>query len=190
MRLICPNCTAQYDVPDNAIPTQGRDLHCAACAHDWFFTPPPARATVKMPPPLAAQPITKTVAEPAVKPATAARPAIAPAVAAILQAEAARSSLPTPPAAHSTATDPAPSPARSPTNPPMPPEQNKTGFWRGFAIIGTAFALLAALYFVADDLSLAWPQLAPSMTSYSSLIDQMRLGLVQGAEQLAARFAS
>lgn len=36
MRLICPNCGAQYEVPDGVIPEQGRDVQCSSCGHTWF----------------------------------------------------------------------------------------------------------------------------------------------------------
>ncbi len=36
MRLICPNCGAQYEVPDDVIPETGRDLQCSNCGHTWF----------------------------------------------------------------------------------------------------------------------------------------------------------
>lgn len=36
MRLICPNCNAQYEVPDSAIPPEGRDVQCSSCGHTWF----------------------------------------------------------------------------------------------------------------------------------------------------------
>ncbi|WP_353473041.1 zinc-ribbon domain-containing protein [Salipiger sp. H15] len=36
MRLICPNCGAQYEVPVDAIPTGGRDVQCSSCGHTWF----------------------------------------------------------------------------------------------------------------------------------------------------------
>lgn len=39
MRLICPNCAAQYEVGDDVIPTNGRDVQCSNCAHTWFETP-------------------------------------------------------------------------------------------------------------------------------------------------------
>lgn len=40
MRLICPNCGAQYEVPDGVIPEQGRDVQCSNCAHTWFQAHP------------------------------------------------------------------------------------------------------------------------------------------------------
>ncbi len=36
MRLVCPNCEAKYEVPDDAIPDSGRDVQCANCGHAWF----------------------------------------------------------------------------------------------------------------------------------------------------------
>ncbi|MFV0335751.1 MAG: zinc-ribbon domain-containing protein [Tropicimonas sp.] len=36
MRLICPNCGAQYAVDDGVIPPEGRDVQCSACGGSWF----------------------------------------------------------------------------------------------------------------------------------------------------------
>ena len=36
MRLICPNCSAQYDVDDSVIPDAGRDVQCSNCGQTWF----------------------------------------------------------------------------------------------------------------------------------------------------------
>ena len=63
MRLICPNCDAQYEVPDDVIPAAGRDVQCSNCAHTWFCPPTgtssPQNAepdvTVAPPPPVAAE---------------------------------------------------------------------------------------------------------------------------------------
>ncbi|MDR7126211.1 zinc-ribbon domain-containing protein [Pseudotabrizicola sp. 4114] len=41
MRLICPNCDAQYEVDDGAIPDAGRDVQCSNCGHAWFQTREP-----------------------------------------------------------------------------------------------------------------------------------------------------
>ncbi len=45
MRLICPNCGAQYEVADDAIPAAGRDVQCSNCGHGWFQHPHDAGAT-------------------------------------------------------------------------------------------------------------------------------------------------
>ncbi|SIS64423.1 zinc-ribbon domain-containing protein [Phaeovulum vinaykumarii] len=39
MRLICPNCNAQYVVDDSVIPDSGRDVQCSNCGHAWFQLP-------------------------------------------------------------------------------------------------------------------------------------------------------
>lgn len=36
MRLVCPNCAAQYEVDDSVIPSAGRDVQCSNCGHVWF----------------------------------------------------------------------------------------------------------------------------------------------------------
>ena len=40
MRLICPNCSAQYEVPADVIPDEGRDVQCSNCQETWFQTHP------------------------------------------------------------------------------------------------------------------------------------------------------
>ncbi|EEW24801.1 zinc-ribbon domain-containing protein [Rhodobacter ferrooxidans] len=44
MRLVCPNCDAQYEVSDDAIPEQGRDVQCSSCGHAWFQVSPEVEA--------------------------------------------------------------------------------------------------------------------------------------------------
>jgi predicted Zn finger-like uncharacterized protein len=36
MRLICPNCDAQYEVPEDVMPREGRDVQCSNCGQTWF----------------------------------------------------------------------------------------------------------------------------------------------------------
>ncbi|MCR9158652.1 MAG: zinc-ribbon domain-containing protein [Rhodobacteraceae bacterium] len=36
MRLKCPSCGAQYEVPDDVIPEDGRDVQCSNCGNTWF----------------------------------------------------------------------------------------------------------------------------------------------------------
>ena len=40
MRLVCPNCGAQYEVPDEVIPQDGRDVQCSNCGDTWFQNHP------------------------------------------------------------------------------------------------------------------------------------------------------
>lgn len=39
MRLVCPNCGAQYEVDIKVIPEAGRDVQCSACGHAWYERP-------------------------------------------------------------------------------------------------------------------------------------------------------
>lgn len=64
MRLICPNCAAQYEVEDHVIPAAGRDVQCSNCGHTWF-----QEASAAMPAPTAepsrpVQPQRETVSQP------------------------------------------------------------------------------------------------------------------------------
>ncbi len=38
MRLVCPNCKANYEIPPNAVPISGREVKCDSCGHSWFQT--------------------------------------------------------------------------------------------------------------------------------------------------------
>ena len=62
MRLMCPNCDAEYEVDASAIPDSGRDVQCSNCGHAWFQHHPEheadsaAEAALYDPPP----PLSKT----------------------------------------------------------------------------------------------------------------------------------
>jgi predicted Zn finger-like uncharacterized protein len=47
MRLICPNCGAQYEVDSAMIPDEGRDVQCSACGHTWYQMPEGAEAVAE-----------------------------------------------------------------------------------------------------------------------------------------------
>lgn len=50
MRLICPNCDAQYEVDDSVIPEGGRDVQCSSCGHSWFQVSKAALAAAQFEP--------------------------------------------------------------------------------------------------------------------------------------------
>lgn len=54
MQLSCPNCSATYQVPDNAIGPSGRKIRCRACDTSWFEPPQPDSPA---PPPLTPPPV-------------------------------------------------------------------------------------------------------------------------------------
>ncbi|MEQ6202315.1 zinc-ribbon domain-containing protein [Sulfitobacter sp. HNIBRBA2951] len=47
MRLICPNCDAQYEVPDDVMPKAGRDVQCSNCGQTWFQNHPDFEPTAE-----------------------------------------------------------------------------------------------------------------------------------------------
>jgi predicted Zn finger-like uncharacterized protein len=51
MRLICPNCSAQYEIDASLIPDEGRDVQCSNCGHTWFELPPAPPAFTDAPAP-------------------------------------------------------------------------------------------------------------------------------------------
>lgn len=89
MRLTCPNCGAQYEVPDAVIPESGRDVQCSNCGTTWWQHHPD-----HTPPEPDPQP--EPEADPAPHPDTAPNPApsaqrrLDPSVADILREEADR----------------------------------------------------------------------------------------------------
>lgn len=66
MRLVCPNCDAKYEVPDDAIPDTGRDVQCANCGHAWFQMRARSAATAPVAAPVSAP--AAAVAEPVPEP--------------------------------------------------------------------------------------------------------------------------
>lgn len=104
MRLTCPNCNAQYEVPDEVIPEEGRDVQCSNCEKTWFQpkhpeAPPAAEAepaedaAAPAPEPDAQDAAPEPESEPEQEVAEPTpRSNVDPAVASILQQEAARES--------------------------------------------------------------------------------------------------
>lgn len=92
MRLKCPSCGAQYEIPDTVIPQEGRDVQCSNCGHTWLQTPaigiaPDTQTATPAPQPVQAPDVSPPAPAPA--PERAARRDLDPAVADILRQEAA-----------------------------------------------------------------------------------------------------
>jgi predicted Zn finger-like uncharacterized protein len=83
MRLICPNCGAQYEVADDVIPAAGRDVQCSNCGHTWFEQPgasEAAEAGEPLPPPTPSMDIAEVEAALPPVAAVETRPSAPPAV--------------------------------------------------------------------------------------------------------------
>ena len=99
MRLVCPNCGAQYEVADDVIPTDGRDVQCSNCGHTWFeshgasdvedaFADVPSAPSARTDDDTA--PISNDDVQPETTPTAPVRQELDPAIADILREEAAR----------------------------------------------------------------------------------------------------
>ncbi|MCH2095370.1 MAG: zinc-ribbon domain-containing protein [Rhodobacteraceae bacterium] len=88
MRLICPNCDAQYEVPTEVIPEGGRDVQCSNCGHTWYQQHPDDQEGL-----LSLDAIDRLDDEDGLEPTAPPRPRardLDPAVADVLRQEAAR----------------------------------------------------------------------------------------------------
>lgn len=100
MRLVCPNCDAEYEVDAAVIPESGRDVQCSNCGHAWFQLPSEVEAEMAAeealydaPPASVAGHGSEALAEPAqtaVAAAESVRRSIDESVLAVLREEAAR----------------------------------------------------------------------------------------------------
>lgn len=86
MRLVCPNCEAKYEVPEDAIPETGRDVQCANCGHAWFQMRSRSGADERVvAPPV--PPVPEVAPEPAPEPEPVIEPAAEVVEAAVVAAE-------------------------------------------------------------------------------------------------------
>jgi predicted Zn finger-like uncharacterized protein len=51
MRIVCPSCSAEYDVPDSLV-TAGRVVRCARCGGEWMPVQAGAADQEPIPPPM------------------------------------------------------------------------------------------------------------------------------------------
>jgi predicted Zn finger-like uncharacterized protein len=90
MRLVCPNCDAQYEVDAGVIPDNGRDVQCSNCGNGWFQLPPEVEAEIAAEEALYEPPPAKPITRPATREATLPRRSVDESVMNILREEAAR----------------------------------------------------------------------------------------------------
>ena len=91
MRLLCPNCDAEYEVDASVIPDNGRDVQCSNCGHAWFQMSPEIAAEIEAEDALYDAPPAPMLAPPAAAPVEdAPRRSIDESVLAVLREEADR----------------------------------------------------------------------------------------------------
>ena len=199
MRLTCPNCGAQYDVPEAAIPEAGREVQCSACGESWAQHRPTAATAAEQEALPAADP-----APAPEHPETPAQRRLDPGVADILRTEAARERArraaestgdvgphadPAPASQHATLPDPgnitsslSPSPgsatrerlAASDTTSSEPADRSfRAGFW----VALVACALAVGAYLGAEDLVALVPEAEAPIERYVAAINDARLRL-------------
>ncbi len=124
MRLVCPNCEAKYEVPEDAIPETGRDVQCANCGHAWYQMRPraavaePVAVAPVVPPPTVSAPEPTPAPAPAPEPEPQPEPESAPvesdppvAPDVVAAPEAPVDPVPAAPGEDTTAPEPVPGPA-------------------------------------------------------------------------------
>jgi predicted Zn finger-like uncharacterized protein len=191
VRLLCPKCDAEYEIPDDVIPAEGRDVQCSGCQETWFVpadTPPRARTSI--------DPKVSSILQQEVQREMEARKA---------ETRGANDTAPEPASAPRPQADPAPvskqlppidrveiSPLISPaddapalTKPVMPsqaPEEvapldsQQRGTVAAFLILG----VLTAIYIFAPQLTETFPSQTDRLNAYVFWFDDLRQWLQQG----------
>lgn len=200
MRITCPKCEAQYEIADEAISADGRAVQCSNCTHTWLQLPKPTLAAVSKSKP------TVDLSDSAFEAGATNRPrrtTVDPAIANILREEAELAQqTPQEPARNprnyptrdeiNTALRPKPEApaAKSAKKKPKPRKpRGQGGFMRGFSVMILFTSVLVAPYVFANDLTAAFPQIEPYMSTYVELADRARLGLNEVANQVMALVA-
>lgn len=102
MRLVCPNCDAEYEVPESAIPQDGRDVQCSNCGNTWFFDPNEPASTAEVEavdvsePEVAPEPEPEPVPEPNPEPVKPTEPAAGPSAPPVVARAAAEAAIDAP----------------------------------------------------------------------------------------------
>ncbi|WP_157973564.1 zinc-ribbon domain-containing protein [Tropicimonas sp. IMCC34043] len=196
MRLICPNCGAQYQVGDGAIPAHGRNVLCSSCGYRWFHAHPETLvAPAPQPVPAAAASIRVGAdddddydEDDAFVPPVPPRRRTDESVLAVLREEAAREE------AARLAESAARGDAAAWTSDRRPPVQTwssgaegvqaaasvappRRRFRLGFVLALAFFAALAGIYLQNRQIAAAFPAAAPGVSAYVTQVDDLRLWL-------------
>jgi predicted Zn finger-like uncharacterized protein len=193
MRLTCPSCGAEYEVPDGMVPAAGRHVQCTACHTRWFVRGQSgglARALsedqildrletltarprpVAVPDPAPAPEPRSATPPPAVGPA---KPADRPSVP--RPAPVADAPPPMRPARLEIAAEPA-------APPPAPEPPPRSLFLQGLLVALVIFGLALAAYVYRAPLAAEIPAAAPALARYARLVDELRERIETVGEKL------
>lgn len=180
MRLTCPNCGAEYQVPDGVIPPGGKHVQCSACHTRWFMHGPllsedQILRRLEMRPRLV--PIPGAPAEPeefAWEAPEADKPP-----------EPSEAATQAPPSEAAAQTAPPAEPAllrsaprlelsANPAEQPPAPRPVRSRFGRGLVVAVLLAGLAVAAYVWRDGLAASVPAAAPALQQYGQAIDAAR----------------
>ena len=185
MRLTCPNCDAEYEVPDGMMPATGRHVQCTACHTRWFARGSAADA------PSEEQILTRLETRASRPALVASEEPAAPAPAAPVvtlhrTAEPVEPpvSRPAKPAERPAVTRPAPVSASgpaprldldaAPTTPAPPPPAARGRFGVGLAAALLLFLLALCAYDFRRDIAAKVPETGLALDSYAEVVDDLR----------------
>ena len=201
MRLLCPKCYEEYEVTDDVIPGEGRDVQCSVCNETWFVEGEPAPLARRAIDPgvfsILQQEVQREMAARQADAQTAIKPAPAPAPKPKLKpkaqsAEPLRAKPETQHKAKTTKPDPKrkylppieevdPKRAKSSVSPTtvinldpedeVPPLDNRQ---RGILAALIVLAVLASLYIFAPNLTDAFPAYTDWVNAYVFWVDDIR----------------
>jgi predicted Zn finger-like uncharacterized protein len=157
MRIACPNCAAEYDVPDRLLQAGPRLMRCARCAHQFEAGLP--QATVPPPAPAPAAPL-DTPAMVTPMGATPMAAAIEAAFAAPLPEPAVAEAPPPPPAPAKPPAPPAVPPAVAPLAAKPRPEPDRVAVFGWIATVAVLVGAGAAALHYRGEIVAAWPPAA------------------------------
>jgi predicted Zn finger-like uncharacterized protein len=174
MRIACPSCHAEYEVPDAMLAGGARQLRCARCGHGFLGALPAAPAGAPQPKPSLAPPeVAKSAPTPPSEPLATvppAKPASAEAPSAPVSVAAPKAPEPapapaSPPGMAASPDRPPPtrgpvqhSPIDAPQDPPPPATGRLAAAWLGsLALVGAGVAALLVFH---AEIAAAWPPAA------------------------------
>ncbi|MFO1208746.1 MAG: zinc-ribbon domain-containing protein [Amaricoccus sp.] len=195
MLLTCPNCHAEYDVPEGMIPAVGRHVQCSACHTRWFVAGAPRvllteeqilhrlETWTPRPRPLAAVPQPEPeVVEESDDAAAAAEPPAPTPIRRAAPAKPGERPMVARPAVVAPA-DPVPAPV-APLRPALrldldaapvaAPPAPRSRFRAGLLLALLLAALAFAAYRARDPLAASVPAAAPPLAAYGDAVDGAR----------------